>query len=319
MRVLTLSTTRQNTNHTREPSDQLASIHPHKREERLLCSNTTDSLVSKEIRDSCPQEHRPRQTLWTAGLASTDMGSSTLITELAEHLTAVARQFESSHLGLYLHGSHSRDQAGPRSDIDVLGLCSAGDDTAWQAAQRACLDALSSRPWHDRLDLKVVDADEFAGNPWVDLRRARRLTGFAWHETLPERTRDQAGRESLGVLAVLFEDDDFAQRTPHQLRKPVGRLCSVLAALVTGTVPQSSAEAVRLLGTDSRLKKELRDLRDALAQLPDDSIVTEELSSRVQQAAAAVAEVLRVHVEYGLLGPSCTAAGARALAMRRST
>ncbi len=93
------------------------------------------------------------------------MGSSTLITELAEHLTAVARQFESSRLGLYLHGSHSRGEAGPRSDIDVLGLCSAEDDSTWQAAQRACLDALSSRPWHDRLDLKVVDADRVRRQP----------------------------------------------------------------------------------------------------------------------------------------------------------
>jgi hypothetical protein len=237
-----------------------------------------------------------------------------IITALTEQLTAVAGRFEGSRLGLYLHGSHARDEAGPLSDVDVLGLCTGDDDTTWMAAQRACLEALSSQPWHDKLDLKVVDADEFADNPWVDLRRSRWLTGFAWHATVAERTRDQAGRESLGVLGVLFEDGCFEQRDTRELRKPVGRLCSVLAGLVTGTVPQSASEALRLLGTDGRLARELRDLRAELARLPDDSIITEPLSSRIRQAATDVAEVLRVQVERGVLGPICTAAGTQALA-----
>jgi predicted nucleotidyltransferase len=240
--------------------------------------------------------------------------STLIIAELTECLRAVAGRFEASRLGLYLHGSHARGEAGPLSDVDVLGLCTGDDDTTWMAAQQDCLDALSSQHWHDRLDLKVIDVDEFADNPWVDLRRSRWLAGFAWHETLPPRTRDQAGRESLGVLGVLFEDGCFRQRDARELWKPVGRLCSVLAGLVSGTVPQSASEALRLLGTDGRLARELRDLRDELARLPDDSIITETLSSRIQQAARDVAEVLRVQVERGALGPICTAAGTQALA-----
>ncbi len=241
-----------------------------------------------------------------------------MIIELSRRLAEVAGRYEPIRLGLYLHGSHARDEAGPRSDIDVLGLCSADDDATQLTAQQVCLDALAAQPWHDRLDLKVINADRFEADPWVDLRRSRPLAGFAWHETLPPRTRDQAGRESLGVLAVYFEDGDFERGESAELRKPVGRLCSVLAGLVAGAVPQSATEALRLLGDDTRLARELRELRTELAQLPDDSTVPEALSSRVQRAAADVAEVLRVHVTRGLLGPSCTAAGERALAKLRS-
>lgn len=245
------------------------------------------------------------------------MAESTLTIDLARLLAVVAGRFEPIRLGLFLHGSHARGEAGPHSDIDVLGLCSAEEDDIRLVAQQACLGALSSQPWHDRLDLKAIDADRFAADPWVDLRRSRRLAGFAWHETLPPRTPDQAGRESLGVLAVLFEYNYFARRDPAELQKPVGRLCSVLAALVGGAVPQSASEAVQLLGQDSRLARELGDLRAELARLPDGSIVPEALSTRIQEAAAAVAEVLRVHVERGVLGPICTAAGEQALAKFR--
>lgn len=240
-----------------------------------------------------------------------------LITELIRPLAEIAQRFESIRLGLYLHGSQARDEAGPRSDVDVLGLCVADDATA-RLAERACREALAGQPWHDRPDLKVVDADEFAADPWVDLRRSRPLAGFAWHQTLPPRTPDQAGRESLGVLAVYFEDGDFELRDPVELRKPVGRLCSVLAALVGGAVPHSANEALRMLPTEGRLSRELRDLRGELERVPEGSRVSDDLSSRVRRAADDVAAVLRVHVERGVLGPICTAAGEDALAKHRS-
>ncbi|MBO0810463.1 MAG: nucleotidyltransferase domain-containing protein [Microlunatus sp.] len=239
--------------------------------------------------------------------------NSALVRDLTDRLDGVVAQFDASQLGLYLHGSHARGEAGPRSDIDVLGLCSTDEHTR-QSAQRACRDALEiAGLGGDRLDLKIIDSELFAADPWVDLRRAQWLAGFPWHEELPVRTRDQAGRESLLVLAVLFEDDAFAQREPAQLRKPVGRLLSVLAGLVCATVPQSAGEARRLLGSDSRLTRELGELLDDLSQLPDDAPVTPELSGRVQQAAVDVAAVLRVHVERGILGPICTAAAEHAL------
>ncbi|WP_246186774.1 nucleotidyltransferase domain-containing protein [Microlunatus speluncae] len=243
-----------------------------------------------------------------------------LISELGDDLESVARRFGDCRLGIYLHGSHARGEAGPRSDIDVIGLCAVEREGTWQAAEQACQDALATRLWSDQLDLKVVDAAEFSINPWVDLRRAHHLAGYAWHEQLLPRTVDQAGRESLLVLGVLFEDDAFADRAdPAGLRKSVGRLCSVLAGLTAGAIPQSAAEAVALLGEAGRLPRALGAMRSELAQLPNPSVVPEELSDRVQRVAADVAAVLRAHVEHGVLGPVSTAAGEQALAKYRAS
>ena len=248
------------------------------------------------------------------GLRSAVVVNSALVSDLTERLAGVAAQFEASRLGLYLHGSHARGEAGRSSDIDVLGLSSTDEGTRL-SAQEACREALGiAGLGGDRLDLKIIDSERFAADPWVDLRRARWLAGFAWHEELPARTQDQAARESLLVLAVLFEDDVFAQREPGRLRKPVGRLLSVLAGLVCATVPQSAAEARRLLGSDGQLTRELGELLDELGRLPDDVPIAHELSERVQQAAVDVAGVLRIHVERGELGPICTEAGEQALA-----
>ncbi|WP_152365466.1 hypothetical protein [Microlunatus speluncae] len=176
--------------------------------------------------------------------------------------------------------------------------------------------ALAAQPWQDQVDLKVIDADRFAADPRsAEVTPAQRIrVGYDAATTHPGPGR----RESLLVLATYFDHGYFDGRDPAELRKPVGRLCSVLTALITGAVPQSATEALRLLGDDSRLTGELRDLRTALDQLPDGSTVTEALSRRVQQAASDVADVLDIHVARGLLGPSCSAAGQQALAQRRA-
>lgn len=242
----------------------------------------------------------------------------TISEDLRELLQPVAEQYASIQLGLFLHGSHARGEAGPRSDVDVIGLYATDRDEDRTAAEHTCFEALEARPWPGPLDLKIIPAEQFAANPWVDLRTARWLAGEPWQQTLSPRTPDQAGRESLGVLAVHFEDDEFAQQDDaHELGKRVGRLCSVLASLIAGIVPQSAGEAVGALRPDTRLGAELRELRAALTELPANSRVPDDLSHRVRRAADDVAAVLRVHVERGLLGPSCTAAGARALAVHR--
>lgn len=235
--------------------------------------------------------------------------------DLRDLLQPVAEQYASIRLGLFLHGSHSRGEAGPRSDIDVIGLYATDREEDGLSAGQTCFEALAAKPWPGPLDLKIIPAGVFAANPWVDLRTARWLAGEPWHETLSPRTHDQAGRESLGVLAVHFEDGEFAQQDDaHELGKRVGRLCSVLASLVAGVVPRSAGEAVDVLRPDTRLGAELRDLRTALTALGTNSRVPDDLSRRVQRAADDVAAVLRVHVEHGLLGPRCTAAGSKAIA-----
>lgn len=235
--------------------------------------------------------------------------------DLRDLLQPVAERYASIRLGVFLHGSHSRGEAGPRGDVDVLGLSATEHDDDRISAEQACFDALAARPWPGPLDLKIIPAERFAADPWVDLRTARWLVGEPWHQILPPRTRDQAARESIAVLGSLFGYRDFTLLDdPHELAKPVGRLCSVLAALVTDVVPQNADEAVRVLPTDTRLGAELRDLRTALAGLPKDSPLPDDLRRRVHAAADAVAAVLRVHVEQGLLGPICTAAGAKAIA-----
>lgn len=237
--------------------------------------------------------------------------------DLRRTLQPVADRYPSIRLGLYLHGSHARGTAGPRSDVDVIGLFAGDRDDDRLPLEQACFEALATRPWPGSLDLKIIPAELFAANQWVDLRTAHWLAGEPWHEQLAPRTHDQAARESLGVLGVLFEDAAFAERDAHGLAKSVGRLCSVLAALVTDVVPQSAAEAVAVLRPDTRLGAELRELRAALTEWPKDSPVPDDLSSRARRAADEVAAVLRVHVEHGLLGPRCTEAGARALTWHR--
>lgn len=198
--------------------------------------------------------------------------------DLRDLLQPVAERYASIRLGVFLHGSHSRGEAGPRSDVDVLGLSATEHDDDRISAEQACFDALAARPWPGTLDLKIIPAERFAADPWVDLRTARWLFGEPWHQILPPRTRDQAARESIAVLGSLFGYRDFTLLDdPHELAKPVGRLCSVLAA-------------------------------------PKDSPLPDDLRRRVHAAADAVAAVLRVHVEQGLLGPICTAAGAKAIA-----
>ncbi|GAB3738227.1 nucleotidyltransferase domain-containing protein [Microlunatus parietis] len=238
--------------------------------------------------------------------------------DLRHDLQPIAEQYASIRLGLFLHGSHSRGAAGPRSDVDVIGLYATDRDEDRVATEQASFEALAARPWPGPLDLKIIPAGEFAADPWVDLRTACWLAGEPWHQTLPPRTHDQAARESIAVFGSLFEYGDFADRDDaHDLAKRVGRLCSVLASLVTDVVPQSAEEALRVLRPDTRLAAELRDLRADLAALPKDTQVPEDLSHRVQRAADDVAAVLRVHVERGLLGPICTAAAARALTAHR--
>lgn len=218
--------------------------------------------------------------------------------------------------GIYLHGSQARNEARPDSDIDILVLTAAGvGEEEQQEFKDHCLQAVGDAS--ERLDLKVVPAPVFIENPWVDLTKARWLAGRQWHQEFSPRSLDEAAHESLTVLRVLIEDDAFAQPSVAEIRKPLGRLCSVLASLVGRTAPSSAGEAIEIL-RGCRDDATVQQVLGVMAEV-DPSVSTSVdpgLASRVQLAVQAVLKLLRHQLTDAELGPRCAEAARGVLAAR---
>lgn len=217
-------------------------------------------------------------------------------------------------LGGYLHGSHHHGSAGPNSDIDVLVVA---DWTVPRDRTRQLQDSTVAALDDDvarLLDLKVLPAAVLVEDPWVDLHRAGFLGGHAWHEEFPPRTQDQAARESLLVLQGIFADG-LDQGLAEGLRKPVGRLSSVVSALLDPEVPQSRREAYIILQRhpESPLAKALLKITDELSSMATSQPIHDQLHGDIERAVAATAQLLQERLNADALGPRCAEAARDAL------
>lgn len=218
-------------------------------------------------------------------------------------------------LGGYLHGSQHHGSAGPDSDIDLLVVADwAVPRDRTRQLQDSTIAALSTNI-AALLDLKILPAAVLVEDPWVDLHRAGFLGGHPWHEEFPPRTHDQASRESLLVLQGIYADG-LDQGPAGELRKPIGRLSSVVAALLDPEVPQSRREAYDILQRhpESALARELLKIIDELTSMDADQKLHDQLHREINSAAGATAELLRDQLNAGALGPICAEAARDALA-----
>lgn len=219
-------------------------------------------------------------------------------------------------LGAYLHGSQLHGTVRPDSDIDVLVVADwTTPRSETKELQETTLAAHTTEPIGAVLDLKILPAATIADDPWVDVHRARFLGGHPWHEELPPRSHDQAARESLLVLQGIYARNDLDQLQPRHLRKPVGRLASVVAAILDSDVPQSRTEARHILlrHTDSGLTQTLVKIIDELGDLDPDESISDRLHAEIADASAATAELLQLQLDADGFGPRCTQAAQDAL------